>query len=59
MEEFGVKMGFNIQDIPFAVSGKKFPESVVLTNDFKLRTNIAHNDCLSLCKTLNLPIWSG
>ena len=59
VEEFGVKMGLNIKDVPHAVSGKKFPESVVLTSDFKLRTNIVKTDCTCLCKTFDIPIWSG
>ena len=59
MEEFGVKMGLDIENIPNAVSGKKFPESVVLTSDFKLRTNIVQTDCTCLCKTLDIPIWPG
>ena len=41
------------------VTGEIFPESVLLTKDFKLITNNADYKCLCLCKTFDVPLWSG
>ena len=41
------------------VTGYMFPESVLLTQDFKLITNNADYKCLCLCKSFDVPLWRG
>ena len=41
------------------VTGYNFPESVLLTEDFKLITNNADYKCLCLCKSFDVPLWRG
>ena len=40
------------------VEGDSFPSSVILTKDFTLRTLNYQSNCLCLCKTADIPIWS-
>ena len=41
------------------ITGFQFPEAVALTRDFKLRTNDLNNECMCLCKTVDVPLWRG
>ena len=53
LQEFLSKLGVNRY-----VHGDFFPSSVQLTRDFKLRTSTT-NECICLCKTIDVPFWKG
>ena len=54
--EFAKKIGINSST---AFIGGKFPESVALTKDFKLRNYQVNYECMCLCKTIDVNLWKG
>ena len=54
--EFAKKIGINSST---AFIGGKFPESVALTKDFKLRNYQVNYECMCLCKTIDVYLWKG
>ena len=40
-----------------AVTGRIFPEYVILTRDFKLKAQTV-NGCMCLCKSFDIPLWT-
>ena len=55
-QEFANKIGVKK---PRPDTGFIFPESVIMTNDFKLMTNTVQYKCLCLCKSFDVPLWPG
>ena len=55
--EFTNKLDINMTTS--RIVGFQFPEAVVLTRDFKLRTSDLNYQCMCLCKTFDVPLWRG
>ena len=60
-EKIGIKIGRYSSKywINPTFPGAIFPNYVTMTTDFKLRTNIFNNECMCLCKSIDVPIWPG
>ena len=55
--EFTNKLDINLTTS--RIHGFQFPEAVVLTRNFKLRTSDLNYECMCLCKTFDVPLWRG
>ena len=57
--EFADKIGVDLTGDLSNLIGFQFPKSVLMTNEFRLRTDMASDKCVCLCKSFDIPSWQG